>query len=158
MKLIDFLSNFKFKKLHINAQFLSVEFEFREEDKAAAWDLYVELLTRITTQPLADHEGDEKTALVSLYSIFKETREIIKKNGPGCIQFTKIAIVVLNQVIRPFTAKWHRLSLAGAFSDPEKCREFRQELVELQGELQAYTGMLARIAEVEDLTDLEAIS
>lgn len=158
MKLIDFLSNFKFKKLQINAQFLSVEFEFCEEDKAAAWDLYVELLTRITTQPLADHEGDEKTALTSLYSIFGLTRDIIKKNGPGCIQFTKIAIVVLNQVIRPFTAKWHRLSLAGAFSDPEKCREFRQELVELQGELQVYTGMLARIAEVEDLTDLEAIS
>ena len=158
MKLIDFLSNFKFKKLQINAQFLSVEFEFCEEDKAAAWDLYVELLTRITTQPLADHEGDEKTALTSLYSIFGLTRDIIKKNGPGCIQFTKIAIVVLNQVIRPFTAKWHRLSLAGAFSDPEKCREFRQELVELQGELQVYTGMLARIADVEDLTDLEAIS
>jgi len=34
-----------------------------------------------------------------------------------CIQFRKIAIVVLNQVIRPFTVKWHRLSLAGAFND-----------------------------------------
>jgi hypothetical protein len=131
---------------------------FVREDEAAAWDLYVELLASGSRPSLLlTMKGMRKTALASLYSIFKETREIIKKNGPGCIQFTKIAIVVfLNQVIRPFTAKWHRLSLAGAFDDPAKCREFRQELVELQGELQVYTGMLARIADVEDLTDLEA--
>jgi hypothetical protein len=158
MKLIDFLGNFKLSSLQINAGFLNVELQFRNEDKAAAWDLYVELLTRITTQPLAEHEGDEKTALNSLHSIFGLTREIIKKNGPGCIQFAKIAIVVLNQVIRPFTAKWHRLSLAGAFSDPDKCREFRQELEVLRGQLQDYSRLLAEIAGVEDLTALETLS
>ena len=63
--------------------------------------------------------------------------------------------MVLNQVIRPFTAKWHRLSLEGAFKDPAHCREFRAELGELQGKLRSYSGLLAEVAGVEDLTRLE---
>jgi hypothetical protein len=63
--------------------------------------------------------------------------------------------VVLNQVVRPFTAKWHSLSISHAFSDKEKCREFRHELTVLQSKLRAYTQMLAYMAGVEDLTELE---
>lgn len=58
-------------------------------------------------------------------------------------------------MIRPFTAKWHRLSLQGAFNDAFKCREFRQELAVLQAILRNYTRMLADMAGVEDLTTLE---
>lgn len=155
MKLINWLEKWNMSSLKISAGFLDMELQFRDEDKVAAWELYVELLTRITTQPLADHEGDEETALKSLYAIFGLTREIIRRNGRGCIEFTKIAIVVLNQVIRPFTAKWHRLSLEGAFKDPARCREFREELGELQEKLRDYTGLLADLAGVEDLTKLE---
>ncbi len=32
----------------------------QEADKDAAWDMYVELLTRITTQPLSGEDGLEK--------------------------------------------------------------------------------------------------
>ncbi len=156
MKLINWLEKWNMSSLKISAGFLEMELEFRDEDKVAAWELYIELLTRITTQPLASHEGDEETALKSIHAIFGLTREIIRENGRGCIQFTKIAIVVLNQVIRPFTAKWHRLSLAGAFSDPDKCREFRDELKLLQQKLRDYTRMLADVAGVEDLTGFEA--
>ncbi len=74
--------------------------------KEAAWDLYVELLTRITTQPLPDEDGVEQTALDSIYALFGITRETLKAHGRSCIQFAKIAIVVLEQVVRPFTAKW----------------------------------------------------
>lgn len=63
--------------------------------------------------------------------------------------------MVLNQVLRPFTAKWHRLSLEGAFKDPARCREFRAELGALQGKLRDYSGLLAEIAGVENLTRLE---
>jgi len=156
MKLINWLEKWNMSSLKISAGFLGLELQFRDEDKVAAWELYVELLTRITTQPLADHEGDEETALKSLYAIFGLTREIIRRNGRGCIEFTKIAIVVLNQVIRPFSAKWHRLSLEGAFKDPARCREFRAELGELQGKLRDYSGLLADLAGVEDLTMLES--
>ena len=155
MKMIKWLEKWNLSSLKISAGFLEMELQFRDEDKAAAWELYVELLTRITTQPLAEHEGDEETALKSIHAIFGLTREIIKENGRGCIEFTKIAIVVLNQVIRPFTARWHRLASAGAFADPARCREFREELEVLQQKLRDYTGLLADVAGVEDLTRLE---
>ena len=81
---------------------------------------------------------------------------MIKKNGRHCIEFTKITIIVLNQIIRPFTAKWHRLSMQGAFSDENKCKEFRSELSQLQSTLNVYTKMLGDMAGVEDdLTELE---
>ena len=69
--------------------------------------------------------------------------------------FTKIAVIVLNQKIRPFTAKWHRLSIADAFDDEVQRQSFRSELQSLQADLRVYTQMLADLAEVEDLTELE---
>ena len=113
------------------------------------------MLTRITTQPLPEEAGDEETALSSVYSLFPITREILRRQGRGTITFAKIAIPVLNQVVRPFTAKWHRESLAGAFEDDAKRMEFRCELMQLQEELTNYNHMLAEIAGVEDLTSLE---
>ena len=59
-------------------------------------------------------------------------------------------------LVRPFTAKWHGESLSGAFEDPEKREEFRKELETLQKNLLNYNRMLAEIAGVEDLTDLES--
>lgn len=156
MKWGKWLENWDMTSLKIKAPFLEMEWNPQDEDKAAAWDLYIELLTRITTQKLDDNHGDEKTALTSIFSIFSITRDVMKNNGRHCIEFTKIAIIVLNQIVRPFTAKWHGLSVSGAFDDPSKCEEFRQELVELQRVLRLYTKMLADMAGVEDLTELES--
>ncbi len=64
---------------------------------------------------------------------------------------------MLNQVVRPFTAKWHKESLADPFDDETKREEFREELQILQRDLRHYNRMLADIAQVEDLTDLELI-
>ena len=72
--------------------------------------------------------------------------------------FSKIAIVVLNQVVRPFTAKWHKETLLNGFESEAKCQEFRGELASLQAQLKNYAAALADIAGVEDLTTLEDIS
>ena len=130
---------------------------FENKDRKAAWELYIELLTRIATQPLPDRDGDEQTALESVYSIFPTTRDILKKYGTGTIRFSRIAIPVLNQIVRPFTAKWHKLSMAGCFSDSELCKEFREELKLLQIDLRNYNQLLANVAGVEDLTALEEV-
>ena len=156
MRFSDFLEKSGMTSLKITPPFLQMEWTTETADKNAAWALYIELLTRITTQPLPAEHGDEKTALNSVYSLFTITREVIKEQGPDCINFTKIAIVVLNQVIRPFTAKWHRKHLAGAFERESERSAFREELASLQVELRKYSRMLADIAGVEDLTDLEA--
>ena len=155
MKWDKWLENWDMSSLKINAGFLQMEWSPSEPDKKAAWELYIELLTRITTQELDSKHGDESTALESIFSLFPTTREIIKKNGKGCVEFTKIAVVVLNQKVRPFTAKWHKISIRNGFENPDTCIEFRGELFELQKSLLIYTQMLAQMAGVEDLTGLE---
>lgn len=155
MKLREWLDEWSMTSLKINAHFLEMEWKPSDYDKNAAWELYIELLTRIATQHLEPEHGDEQTALESIYSLFGLTRDVIKRQGRHCIEFTKIAIVILNQVIRTFTAKWHRLSVQGAFENAEQCESFRKELSQLQVELRKYTKMLADMAGVEDLTELE---
>ena len=155
MNFSNMLEKWGMESLRITPPFLQMEWTLKDADKNAAWALYIELLTRITTQPLPIEHGDEKAALDSVYSLFATTREVIREYGPECINFTKIAIVVLNQVIRPFTAKWHRKSIAGDLEDETERAVFREELIALQEELRKYSRMLADIADVEDLTDLE---
>lgn len=141
--------------LKIKPPFGELEFRPMDADKDAAWELYVELLTRITTQRLDQYHGDEKAALTSIYSLFGITRSIIRQHGRKCSEFTKIAVIVLNQIVRPFTAKWHQASLAGAFDDPDQTACFRKELETIQSKLKTYTRMLADMAGVEDLTEME---
>ena len=154
MKLRELFGRFHLEKIKLGPEWANVEVSLQPADKDAAWELYVEMLTRIVTQPLPYNAGDDRTALDSVYALFPLTREILRAHGRGATQFSKVAIPVLNQVVRPFTAKWHTESFAGALDDG-KCREFRQELAVLQEELRNYNRMLAEIAGVEDLTDLE---
>ena len=155
MKWGKWLENWDMTSLKIKAPFLEMDWNPAEPDRDAAWELYVELLTRITTQTLSNDDGDEKTALDSISSLFSITRTVIKSHGRNCIEFAKLAVVVLNQIIRPFTAKWHKISISGGFDDKTVCQEFRSELAALQKLLLIYTKMLADMAGVEDLSELE---
>ena len=155
MHLGNLFKNFHLEKVRLNLKAIQLEVSFQEADKDAAWDLYVEMLTRIITQPLPPEAGNEQAALESVYSLAPATREILRHHGRAAIQFSKVAVPVLNQIIRPFTAKWHKESLAGTFDQEAKRRQFREELENLQVELRNYNRMLAEIASVEDLTDLE---
>lgn len=157
MNLLDQFRRFNLERISLNVAVLSADITLSDTDKNAAWELYIEMLTRIVTQPLPSEVGDEQTALDSVYSLFATTREILRRHGRGAINFSMVAIPVLNQVVRPFTAKWHRLSLAGEFNSEEGRRQFRAELEALQADLRNYNRMLADIAGVEDLTDLERI-
>ena len=146
----------RLEKIRLGPKFANAEIVFQNEDKDAAWDLYVELLTRITTQPLPTDSGDEQSALDSVHKLFEITRSILRHRGRRSEHFAKVAIPVLNQIVRPFTTKWHKESLSGAFSDQDSKQEFRKELGALQIELRSYNKLLTEIAEVEDMTDLEA--
>ncbi|MFC1974558.1 hypothetical protein ACFLVA_00920 [Chloroflexota bacterium] len=48
--------------LKIKSPFLEADLRWKDADKAAAWEMYIELLTRITTQPLDTEHGDEKNS------------------------------------------------------------------------------------------------
>lgn len=156
MNLQDFYNRFHLNNVRLGPRWASIEISFEDADRNAAWELYIEMLTRIVTQPLPSESGDEKTALDSVYSLFATTREILRRHGRKTIHFSKIAIPILNQVVRPFTAKWHKKSLSGSFKKPRGRKEFRVELAALQRSLLNFNKMLAEIAKVEDLTDLES--
>jgi len=155
MRMKDLFEKWGLTGLKVKTPILEMDWEPSDPDKNAAWDLYVELLTRITTQRLPIEHGTEAAALESVHKIFGLTRATLKEHGRKAEHFTKVAIIVLNQVIRPFTAKWHRLSEQRAFDDETRCGEFRKELAELQGQLRAYTKMLSELADVEDMTEME---
>ena len=154
MKWKDMLEQWGLSSLKLSVGFLNAEWKPQDPDRDAAWELYVELLTRITTQPLPDTHGVERTALDSIYSLFDSTRAVLKNHGRKCEQFTKLAVVVLNKIVRPFSAKWHRIAEQGGFDDPATCSQFRMELQALQQRLVVYSNALAKIADVEDLTGL----
>jgi hypothetical protein len=141
-----------------------LEFEPDEVQQRAAWELYVELTTRIAVQPLGPDEGLMREALSSLYNIFGATREILREAGPSVAQgpnsFGPVAIEVLNKGLRPFMAKWHPLLLAHEQQRPpdvsardherswDKAPEFREELAKVQEQMMIYAKALGKIAGV----------
>ena len=153
--LAGLFNHYKLSKIKIGPRWANVELKFEAFNKYAAWELYVEMLTRVITQPMPAEGGNEQAALDSVYSIFETTREVLRRCGPTAFEVSLVVIPFLNQVVRPFTTKWHSASLSGAFSDATKRTEFRQELIELQHDLCQYNRILAKMAGVEDLTDLE---
>jgi len=155
MKFVELFQAWGIKEIKLNCKFAEVEFERIGTDSEAAWELYIELLTRVTTQPIQNYVGNELSALSSVYHLFEVTREILKRKGENAPNTTKIAIIILNQIIRPFTSKWHKKSLEGAFEISEECELFRNELEQLQVKLVCYTRLLAYVAQVEDLTDID---
>ena len=155
MQIKRLFKKFQLEKVRLGTRGMEIELSFQDSDKDAAWELYVELLTRIVTQPLPQEAGDEQTALDSIHALFPTTRSILRQHGRNAIKFSMVVIPILNQVVRPFTTKWHKESTHNAFADPDKCKKFRDELKELLKDMRNYNRMLAEIAGVEDLTDLE---
>jgi len=157
MKWKKWFENWNMTSLIVKAPFMEMEWNPSEPDKDAAWEMYIELVTRITTQKLDDIEGVEKAALDSVYNLFPITREILKNYGRDAEEFAKLAILLLNKIIRPFTAKWHKISQENSFEDDKIKKEFRKELKELQKKLKTYINMLAEMAGVNSLKDIEGI-
>lgn len=141
-----------------------------EAEQRAAWDLHVELATRIGVQFLRPDEGSLREALTSLYSIFCITRDILHRDGPQLakakgpqLSFAHIAVRVLNGTLRPFLTKWHPLLLNYEASRSGDVRQIEHErswelypqiLSELTGlhvALRQYAELLAEAAGIPSL-------
>jgi hypothetical protein len=70
MQLRKLLEKWDLTSLKIKTPFLDMQWEPKDEDTDAAWDLYVELITRVATQRLEPDEGDEAAALKSIHDLF----------------------------------------------------------------------------------------
>jgi len=61
MKWSKWLENWNMTSLKINASFLEMEWKPQDADKDAAWELYIEMLTRIATQYLQPEHGHRQS-------------------------------------------------------------------------------------------------
>jgi hypothetical protein len=132
------------------------EWESDPSERRAAWDLYVELVTRVAVDQTPIPAGGE--AIGSLYSLFSATRDILKSAGPDIARSREsvgaIALAVLNRGVRPFLGKWHSRFEDwkasgqhdhGVWPDGE---EFCIEIRALQSSFAEYAAALALIAGV----------
>ncbi|MBB4687154.1 hypothetical protein [Amycolatopsis jiangsuensis] len=143
----------------------------QQAERKAAWELYVELSTRISVVPLGRDEGLARGALSSLYTIFGSTREILRKYGPetsppkgrDAITFGRLALTVLT-VLRPVTAYWHprleawevkRAKDVGPIDHEnawDRIEELREALETVRQGLQDVAEALADVANAGPLT------
>ncbi|GEC04159.1 hypothetical protein SSP24_18140 [Streptomyces spinoverrucosus] len=86
-----------------------------ESERMAAFDIQVELVTRIGVQELAPGTGSLREALASLKSLIDFTRATLHtysiglergaESGAPTVQ--NLAYTLINDTIRPFTTTWH---------------------------------------------------
>jgi hypothetical protein len=142
-----------------------------ETEQRAAWEMYVELVTRVSLVELQPGEGLLHEALASLYTLFESTRKILREYGPavarpkgeGQLAFGYLAIAIINCVIRPLLTQWHPklLHYQSMRTDTrssvlyeqqwEDSDRLRQELNHVHSILRQYADLLAQIAEVPPL-------
>ncbi|MEU3598654.1 hypothetical protein ABZ714_07970 [Streptomyces sp. NPDC006798] len=142
-----------------------------DAEQDAAWELYVELATRISVVELGEDEGLLREALSSLYTVFGTTREILRRYGPavaprvpaGQVTFGALAVTVLNHCVRPLLSKWHPLLTAHESLRPEhvdpvsherrwaRSAELREEIERVRGVMLALADALNEVAGVGDL-------
>jgi hypothetical protein len=167
------MTNLDGVKVELNLGLVKMEGRWipTDEDQQAAWEMYVELVTRISVIEVKSGEGLLREALSSLHSLFEQTRRILRVYGPsvarlkpeGELSFGFIAIVIVNYVLRPFLTKWHPLlldyeeQLMDGVSRVEhekhweKNQDLRQHLAQVRTLLIEYANLLAQAAGVPSL-------
>jgi len=142
-----------------------------ESEQSAAWELYIELVTRISIVELQPNEGLLREALTSLFTLFDTTRKIMRTYGPSVARpkgnsdfsFGYLAVAILNGLLRPTLAKWHPLLLRyensrlAAVSSVEHEQQWesneqlRQDLNHVRSVRIECANLLAQVAEVPSL-------
>ena len=93
-------------------QLSELTFVVNNDAKQTAWQLFIQVSTRVSTQPLGQDEGFLSEALDSLYELFGQIRDLLMKGQPTRAAHGKtveyLALTMLNQELRPFLSKWHR--------------------------------------------------
>jgi hypothetical protein len=101
--------------------------ELEETLRSVGWRIFVELASRIATQPLQANTGSLHEALDSLHELYGIIRDELKKSPPLQLEAAKdgdtveaIALDILNGPLRQFLATWHpRLPTGGGQNNDE---------------------------------------
>ena len=137
-----------------------------ESEVRAAWELYVEMVTRTPLGEFSSVEGSTRESLNSIYSLFDTTRAILRNCGPSVarpgggngLSLGYLAVSMLNLVLRPLLTKWHPRLQAWERTNldtPEKewpdRSEFLEDLDIAREQLEQYAGLFAEVAGVPEL-------
>lgn len=135
-------------------------------NERVAWRLFVESVTRISSQRLEKDWGSVREALDSLYTLFISIRTILLEAAPtrrmtSIHTVEHLAISMLNLQMRPFMSKWHpRLARwemehpnapDSEWPDNDACRA---ELEQMRLGLLRYVHGLGELAGVSDVDSL----
>jgi hypothetical protein len=157
-------------KLDLKVASIVGKWEPNDAERHAAWELYVELITRVALVPL--RHGLLREALTSLHSLFGSSRDVLRRYGPTVAEPKRnseynlgfLIVFMLNYAIRPVLEYWHpeleaweeqrptrspRLDHERAWS---RSTELRIALEAVRGHLSAYAGLLATACGVPDLS------
>ncbi|GID90684.1 hypothetical protein Adi01nite_00960 [Amorphoplanes digitatis] len=142
-------------------------------ERKAAWEIYVEMVTRIGVVELRPDDGSLREALTSMYSLFDATRKILREGGPSLasprrrpamrllggrsrqstpgLSLGAIALAILNGAIRPVLARWHPLLSDYEMSRPDDVPPLAHErawaeAALLRDDLNALRGVLLEAA------------
>jgi hypothetical protein len=100
-------------------------------DRRLAWELHVELASRISAVELGPDEGLLSEALNSLYSVFVKARQALVSSPPeadaGPDSVHAVAIRLMNKGLRPFLSRWHPALVAHQQQRPAGVSEFDHE-------------------------------
>lgn len=137
-----------------------VRFTSAGMQRRVAWRLFVEIATRIATQPVQDDSGDDGIALKSLYDLFQITRKAISEMDPTPTSsgetIETYALDMLNTDLRPFLSKWHPQwtrfeQNSNGVLDWTMHHQFREELGGLQIRIEKRARGLAELAGVKNV-------
>lgn len=142
-------------------QLSELTFIVNNDTQQVSWQLFVETVTRTSTQRLDDDEGLIREALTSLHSLFATTRTILMAARPTAhgsgITVEYLAVNMLNRELRPFLSKWHPRLRTFENTHPElpesawpEAVACRTELTRLQVNTREYALGFARLAGVRD--------
>lgn len=156
-------------KLDLKVFSISGTWEPNDAERRAAWELYVELVTRVSVVPLRD--GIAREALASLYALFSQARGILRRYGPdvaepksnGEYNLGYLTVAMLNFSVRPVLSYWHpelqvwEAQRTGSASVKEhedawpRIGELRDHLEQTRKILTSYAAVLAQACGVPDL-------
>jgi len=119
-----------------------------DEDRALAWDIYIELHSRVSTQSLDDKQGNDLAALESIHNLFSIARERMQFHGIQCANTSTLIMLFLNQYLREFMTKWHKFSIQENWKDGGGVinENFRSELKGIQESLESFSTALSHLA------------
>ncbi|MFE2295024.1 TIR domain-containing protein [Streptomyces sp. NPDC059452] len=139
-------------------------------ERAAAFDLQVELVTRVGVQPLEPGQGSLREALNSLHSLFSTTREVLHRvatETTAPLTLPVIASGLANRHLRPFLSAWHPALQEHEAARPpgtspteherhwERSAQMRKDLAELRTPLTLTVRELATVCGIDLLAPVD---